>query len=185
VSGAGEGRPGTALVRTGSPDEQAGLLLGERFLKRVAALDAAQWGRLDAAAQQLLARDPISRWRHARYHAAIAAQVPALEALFTAMHLAIDAYTGVTVAVELLVRGDRVWKDHDPTTSVTQLADTPETRQWRSLSAICERGRSRLGDASVVLSSALLALQLHRRLSPEAVRRMYAPVEPVIPLDSL
>lgn len=178
-------RPGTALVRTGSLAEQEGLLLGERFLKRVAALDAAQWGRLDAAAQQLTGNDPVSRWRRARWQSATAWRLPVLADLLTVMHVAIGVSVDVRFGLEMLVRGDRAWEDRDPTAAPARPSDTPVTRQWRALAEIRERGRSRVGNGGLVLSVALAALQLRPMIGEEALRRAYAPVEPVIPLASL
>ena len=185
MSDADEPRPGTALVRTGSPAEQEGLLLGERFLERVAALDAVQWGRLDAAAQQLTGKDPVSRWRRARWHSAAASKLPVLADMLTVMNLAIGVAVDVTFGLELLVRGDRAWKDHDPTAALAAMPETPFTRQWRSLAGIRERGRSPLGHAGLLLSVALVALQMRHTIDEEALRETYAPVEPVIPLASL
>ena len=164
----------------GSPAEQEGLLLGERFLKRVAALDAAQWGRLDASAQQLLARDPISRWRRSRYAASFLAALPILESALAASGLVAD----LSKDVAALLRGVPDWRSGDLRGVGRERPGDPRWEQLRSLRAIRERG-AHGGDAAYLLGFVLAALWGRGSLPPDAFRRLYAPVEPVIPLASL
>ena len=180
MSDADEPRPGTALVRTGSPAEQEALLLGERFLKRVAALDAAQWGRLDAAAQRLLARDPISRWQRSRYAASFLAALP----IFESALVPLGFFSDVSKDVAALLGGVSDWRSGELRGAGRERPGDPRWEQLRSLRAIRERG-AHGGDAAYLLGFVLAALWGRDRLPPDAFRRIYAPVEPVIPLASL
>ena len=158
---------------------------GERFLKRVAGLSAEEWGRLDAAAQRLFARDPLSRWESARYLASFTAMVPAFEAAFTAFGIV----SGLVADARRWLRGGPGRFDHRPSYEAAvrheELADSALVRQLRALGGIRERGSHVSGAAWFVLDFSLVALHLHRGLAPDAFARLYAPGEPVIPFASL
>ena len=62
----------------------------ERFLQRLAGLTPVEWGRLDAAADRLMADDPVARWQRARWEAAFAAPL-AIEPLVVGAVFLLDA----------------------------------------------------------------------------------------------
>ena len=60
----------------------------DRYLDRVAALSATDWGRLDAVGTRLQGNDPLTRWRRARRFGVESSVFPWLERPVTFAYLA-------------------------------------------------------------------------------------------------
>ena len=157
----------------------------ERFLQRLAGLTPAEWGRLDAAADRLMADDPIARWQRARWEAAFAAPL-AIEPLVVGTVFLLD------VARDIAGRRD------DPRELMRRLragADAvgqrhPEAAQTASqfdrlVSIVTEQPAAGASHVLSVVLHGFVAVRMEGVLSARICRRMYAPLQPVIPLDTL
>jgi hypothetical protein len=151
----------------------------DRWLARVARLGPAEWGRLDAIGQRFTAGDPMSRWQRADRMAAIAAALPALERA-----LAVFGF-GAELLHDLLggARGARfaVPRPRDPSPA----ADPAGRRLVAQLQSLWDLGHAQPGGAGAAMSClhlALLALHARPRMPVEAFARLYALVEPVVPV---
>ena len=166
----------------------------ERFLARVAMLRPAEWGRLDAVGQSLEAQDPISRWRRARLLGAFASAVPVLEEALTVL----GSVVGTASDLARWLQGRSSPRDFRPSAEMVERARSPDSHAllaaMQRLWAIADARPGGPGAAMACLFPALTALFLRelaaRRGAAAAVlaqpiARLYAPVEPVIPLASL
>lgn len=184
----GDGPAGSAELSLESLLESSDEQRFARFVDRVAMLSAEDWGRLDASCAHLDPRDPIGRWRWTRHRAAILHVIPALEVVATAFfaatgaaQLAGDALLGWTRAPRPLR-----WQlpapptDHPSPHYAALFARLAPLR--RAIEA--QPGRE---DAlsSTILQFAGLAILVGRLRDPDAIRRIYEPIEPVIPYASL
>jgi hypothetical protein len=156
----------------------------ERFLLRVAALDAVAWGRLDAAGQRLNAGDPVARWERSRRVVAVTAAAPFAEAVLAPLDFAASAVRDL--ARWLRDAPPEPWGMRPPPDLPLHDADA----RWfmRSLQTLWDTAIARPagpGPAIGPLVLALLALGARGGLPAEAFTRMYELVEPEIPAASL
>lgn len=168
---------GSALpVQTLAPGRAAAV---DRFLARLAALSAGQWGRLDALAERLDAGDPISRWRRAEWQASFAAGVPAVEAVVRGVVF------GRSLLDDLLRRAPAGRDDGPFTAALGAAGGVGAARldaQLRSLVDLCAAQPGERRGTLALLASAVLALHARDTLPPRAFARLYEPVAPVLPL---
>jgi hypothetical protein len=155
----------------------------DRYLDRVAALSPAEWGRLDAAGQQLVATDPMAAWRRARRATSTGLVPPAVEGALGVMD-AIEEF--VKRVAQALGLGGAVERIAPSGTDAPRDADAERMRvQFQRLDEIAAAQPGGARDAIHALSEGLLALHTRHLRSPKSFRRAYASVEPVIPAASL
>ncbi|GLC23561.1 hypothetical protein [Roseisolibacter agri] len=163
-------------IRTLTPGRDA---VVDRWLARVARLGPAEWGRLDAIGQRFVAGDPMSRWQRAARLSAAGAAVPALPALQQA--LAVVGF-GVELVRDLTGGthdGPRRPRDAPPS------ADPRTRRRVAQVQSLWDLGHAQPGGGGAAMSCLMLGLAaLHARplLPADAFARLYALVEPVIPV---
>lgn len=160
-------------VRTLAPGRDA---VVDRWLSRVARLEPAAWGRLDAIGQRCEAGDPMSRWQRADRVAALASALPALERA-----LAVFGF-GAELVRDLL-GATRDASRRPPDASPT--ADPRTRRLVAQVQSLWDLGHAQPGGGGAAMSCLMLGLAaLHARplLSADAFARLYALVEPVIPV---
>ncbi len=176
----------TALVPVTAPIESptsAREALADRFLARVSALSPRQWGELDAIGQRFTASDPISVWQRARRLAAFAGRLPALEDVMT-----VFGFVGLGVADLATAAGlrGRTSYVHLPTPATST---PPESRaltdRIETLRDIATHQPGGAGEAFDSLAIALGALWMRDLLPDASFARLYALVEPVVPIASL
>lgn len=176
--------PATAPVQSPTSARDA---LADRYLARVAALGPRQWGELDAIGQRFAASDPVSVWHRARTLAAFAGQFPVLEDAMTVV-----GFVGMGIG-DLLGAVRRGLGDRSRTAMVQTRTPMPsassEARQLGARiatlrdAALLQPGGP--GAAMDVLTLGLVALWIRHLLPAPAFERVYALVDPVIPLASL
>ena len=156
----------------------------DRYLDRDAALTAADWGRLDAAGQQLYARDPLARWRLARRFAQEHVGPP-LRAPFTVFILGMEVALQAVHALD----GDRGlthWFASFDDPARPRSAELERMgAQVRRLYEIAATKPGGPGAAVACLGLGLMALHSGRAAAPDTVAGLYSTVEPVIPFASL
>lgn len=151
----------------------------DRWLARVARLGPAEWGRLDAIGQRFAAGDPISRWQRADRVAALAAALPPL----------VRAMAVVGFGAELvydLLGGPRS-QGRRPR-DVAPSAPPGVRRLVAQAQALWDLGEAQPGGAGAAMSCltiALLALRARPQLPAAAFARLYALVEPVLPVREI
>ncbi len=163
-------------VRTLTPGRDA---VVERWLSRVARLEPAAWGRLDAIGQRFLAGDPMSRWQRAARLSAAGAVVPALRHALAVVGFGVELIHDLTGGPR---DGPRRPRDAPPS------ADPRTRRLVAQVQSLWDLGRAQPGGGGAALSCLMLALAaLHARplLPADAFARLYALVEPVIPVGDV
>ena len=164
----------------------------EQWLTRLAQLSAADWGRLDAASAPLGGRGPVAMVRRARLLGQLFRIIPGLPPfVVTSFVLGRDLWDLATGAVPVPAgRPPMPARARSPGESASRayyaecqrrldavVADAPGT-------ATTSDGSDRSG-LQRVLGLAWVGLALGPELPADALRSLYAPIESVIPLDSL
>jgi hypothetical protein len=155
----------------------------DRYLERVAALSPADWGRLDAAGQQLAASDPMAIWRRARRMSSMELMPPAAEGLMTVFIAVSDLVGRLVHALGGSDPARRTFAAHagkPPNAEVDRMF-----AQIQRLYDIADAQPGGRRDAVHALAEGMLALHTRQARTPKSFRRAYAPVEPVIPAASL
>jgi hypothetical protein len=157
----------------------------DRYLERVAALSATDWGRLDAAGQRFNARDLLARWRRARRFAGdgilpLAFHEAMAVAFFTAdiLKSAVDGRDGEEAPTGWLTSLDAAAQPRSP-------EGDRMIAQIRRLHEIAAAQPGGPGAALSCLGAGLVALHITHTLSTDPRTSLYSIVEPVIPLASL
>jgi len=163
-------------VRTLQPGRDAVI---DRWLARVARLGPAEWGRLDAIGQRFAAGDPISRWQRADRMAALAAALPTL-----ARALAIVGF-GTELVHDLLGSPRSAMRRPRDAAASAPAGVRLLVAQAQALWDLGEAQPGGAGAAMSCLMVALLALRARPQLPAEAFARLYALVEPVIPVATI
>jgi hypothetical protein len=174
---------GTEVVRSVDGASAERFERADRYLERVAALSAAEWGRLDAAGQQLAVSDPMAAWRRARRATSVGIVPPAVESVMGVMSAVEDLVKRVASALGLGSVVERI-AAADPDGPLDADGERMQA-QYRRLTEIASAQPGGARDAIHALSEGLLALHTRHLRTPKSFRRAYAPVEPVIPAASL
>lgn len=161
-----------------APDDRA-----ERFVQRVAGLSPAEWGRLDAAADMMMAGDPITRWRRARWRAAMTASSP-FELLAIPVLLMADLGRDVAGMGEAEL-GRRLLRNLPGPGAGDVPGERRVLEQIHRLVAIAMEQPGASSRTLELLLQAIVSIGLEGVYSERVRRRMYAPVEAVIPYSTL
>ena len=178
----------------------------DAYLARVRALSAAEWGRLDATGVRLADATPWARLRRAR----LDADAFAVFTRLVPRELAVGGATVIRAATDagrwlaarpgpdplapprrpVRLPTDPRWPEPTPELRAALaegerwLATVAELRRLVREAPAAGRSASRGAAALRVLEYGLTGLTYHR-IDAAVSRRLYAPVEPVIPLASL
>jgi hypothetical protein len=150
------------------------------FVERVRALTPSAWGTLQAAGARYAGRNPLAAAGRARLLAPVVsgrtgpgAKLPpsaAKAALFVAeiaQGLGLGARSPATVPPNATPDQQRT------------------AARFATIQTLAAANGDDHGNARTILFGALIALTARSRLTPDALRASYAPVEPVIPLTSI